>query len=216
MTDPHIIHSGIGVPLDFGYNETNNESDCGIPSAPGCPKWVFRVKFQLSNIYLLNLLWLGVACKLRTRQLPKFCPISQIYESSQFCVYIFGWNISKRSVDGLPWVYFGDPLRCQLVGSSGSCPPGQLVFGNHNQTWFGHCDCICPEVTSSTPGTKELKLLSKWGEFYGANITEHSALRFCTLREALEVNGAMLDKETGSCYYLETRVNSQKCINVMF
>ncbi|ODM89840.1 hypothetical protein Ocin01_16843 [Orchesella cincta] len=47
-----------------------------------------------------------------------------------------------KATEGRPWVYFGNPPKCVVVGFRGLCPWGQRVFQVENSN-YGVCNCDC-------------------------------------------------------------------------
>lgn len=47
-----------------------------------------------------------------------------------------------KSIDGIPWIYYGDPPRCFLAGQYGPCPLGQKLLVMEGSP-FGVCACEC-------------------------------------------------------------------------
>ncbi|CAL8091337.1 unnamed protein product [Orchesella dallaii] len=47
-----------------------------------------------------------------------------------------------KSIDGYPWVYFGNPPRCYLSGYPGPCPGYRYLF-IENGSPYGICGCGC-------------------------------------------------------------------------
>lgn len=47
-----------------------------------------------------------------------------------------------KSINGIPWIYYGKPPRCFLAGHHGPCPIGQKLLAVHG-TPFGICACEC-------------------------------------------------------------------------
>ncbi|CAL8091380.1 unnamed protein product [Orchesella dallaii] len=98
-------------------------------------------------------------------------------------------------IEDLPWLYFGNPPKCFLVGTTGPCASGQIFFGNLSSS-YGFCECVCNE-----------KLQNQTGNFdHLLKIKEGDRFLFCQLKGGLhKINEAAYDKENGLCHFLETQ-----------
>ncbi len=47
-----------------------------------------------------------------------------------------------KSIDGIPWIYYGDPPRCFLAAQHGPCPLGQKLLVIEGSP-YGICACEC-------------------------------------------------------------------------
>ncbi|ODM91660.1 hypothetical protein Ocin01_15019 [Orchesella cincta] len=55
-----------------------------------------------------------------------------------------------KSIDGFPWVYYGDPPKCHLSGFRGPCGENQLLFLKDFESNEGVCVCeICEKYLIS-------------------------------------------------------------------
>lgn len=56
----------------------------------------------------------------------------------------------KRSHEGRPWVYYGSPPKCFLVGFRGPCHHGKRIFSvSHSKYGVCNCECFAQEVKIS-------------------------------------------------------------------
>lgn len=116
-------------------------------------------------------------------------------------------NDRSRSIKGFPWVYHGNSQRCYLSGTRGPCPAGHFLFGDKiDGITFGNCECTCgaPVLKLQLPNTSiEMGINPDAGPI----VMENAQFRFCHFKKLTGVNEAVVLKENGSCYFLETQVD---------
>ncbi|CAL8145482.1 unnamed protein product [Orchesella dallaii] len=67
-----------------------------------------------------------------------------------------------KTTAGRPWVYYGAPRKCVLVGFRGPCPFGQRIFQLEHSN-FGVCNCDCFAVKQIVPeNLSEMPALSNY------------------------------------------------------
>lgn len=101
-----------------------------------------------------------------------------------------------KSIDKIPWIYYGEPPRCYLAGHHGPCSLGQKLLVKKGSP-FGICACECV-VDGVQCGSLE------WNQF------KYSRYISCDSHgENANPFGQIFDKEANKCYEKATQVNKQ-------
>ncbi len=86
--------------------------------------------------------WERIETNLETIYGNQGVPVKFCYNETSTSKNVTSVPGCPKSIDGIPWIYYGTPPRCFLAGHYGPCPVGQKLLAVHG-TPFGICACEC-------------------------------------------------------------------------